>query len=60
MAETVSIPGPQLKELYEDFDRIEEILAMLEELSDKRGLKRIERSLEVYKHKECVTLLSSD
>jgi hypothetical protein len=60
MAETVSIPRPLLKELYEHFDRIEEILATLEELSDKKGLKRIKRSLEEYKNKECVTLSSSD
>ena len=59
MAETVSIPRPLLKELYEHFDRIEEI-ATLEELSDKKGLKRIERSLEEYKNKECVTLSSSE
>ena len=60
MAETVSIPRPLLKELYEHFDKIEEILATFEELSDKKGLKRIERSLEEYKNKECVTLLSSE
>ena len=65
MAETVSIPRPLLKELYEKelyehFDRIEEILATLEELSDKKGLKRIERSLEEYKNKECVTLSGSE
>jgi hypothetical protein len=28
MAQTVSIPRPLLKELYEHFDRIEEILAL--------------------------------
>lgn len=56
MTETVSIPRPLLKELYEHFDRIEEILATLEELSDKKGLKRIEKSLEEYKKNECVTV----
>ena len=56
MTETVSIPRPLLKELYEHFDRIEEILATLEELSDKKGLKRIEKSFEEYKKNECVTV----
>jgi len=60
MAETISISRPLLKELYEHFARIEEILATIEELSDKRGLKRIKRSLEEYKNKECVTLSSSE
>lgn len=60
MAEVVSIPRPLLKELYEHFDRIEEILATLEELSDKKGLKRIERSLQEYKRKECTTASSPE
>lgn len=54
MTETVSIPLPLLKALYEHFDRIEEILATLEELSDKEGLERIEKALEEYKKKEYV------
>ena len=41
-----------LKELYGHFAKIEEILATLEELSDKKGLKRIEKSLEEYKKRE--------
>jgi hypothetical protein len=49
-----------LKELYEHFDRIEEILATLEELSDKKGQKRIKKSLEEYKKKECVTVSSPE
>ena len=56
MAETVSIPLPLLKELYAHFDRIEEILATLEELSNKEGLKRIEKSLKEYKRKEYITV----
>jgi hypothetical protein len=36
MTQAVTIPRPLLKELYEHFDRIEEILATLEELSDKK------------------------
>jgi hypothetical protein len=49
-----------LRELYEHFDRIEEILATLEELSDKEGLKRTERGLREYKRKECVTVSSPE
>lgn len=60
MTETVSIPLPLLKELYEHFDRIEEILATLEELSDKEGLKRTEKSLEEYKKKEYITVSSPE
>ena len=54
--EEISVPRPLLKELYEHFDRIEEIMATLEELSDKKGLKRIEKSLEEYRKKECDTV----
>lgn len=56
MNEAISVPRPLLKELCEHFERIEEILATLEELSDKKGLKRIEKSLEEYKKKECETV----
>ena len=60
MTETVSVPLPLLKELYEHFDRIEEILATLEELSDKQGLERIEKGLEEYKKKDYVTVASPE
>jgi hypothetical protein len=60
MTETVQIPLPLLKELYEHFDRIEEILATLEELSDKEGLKRIKKSLEEYKKKDYIVVSSPD
>jgi len=60
LTETVSIPRPLLKELYEYFARIEEILATLEELSNKEGLERIEKSLEDYKKKEYVTAKSPE
>ena len=56
LTEAISVPLPLLKELYEHFDRIEEILATLEELSDKKGLERIEKSLEEYKKKEYTTV----
>ncbi len=60
MTETVQIPLPLLKELYEHFDRIEEILATLEELSDNKGLKRIAKAREEYKKGEYITIPSSD
>jgi hypothetical protein len=59
MTKTVSIPLPLLKEL-EHFDRIEEILATLEELSDKEGLERVKKSLKEYKKREYITVSSPD
>jgi len=60
LTEVVSIPRPLLKELYEHFDRIEEILATLEELSDREGLERIEKSLEEYEKKEYISVRSPE
>jgi len=51
LTEAVSIPRPLLKELYEHFAKIEEILATLEELANKEGLERIEKNLQEYKKK---------
>jgi len=55
LSEAVTIPRPLLKELYEHFSKIEEILATLEEFMDKEGLERIRKSLEEYKKREYVT-----
>ena len=60
MTKTVSVPTPLLEELYHHFNKIEEILATLEELADKKGQKRIEKSLEEFKKKEYVTVTSPD
>jgi len=60
LTEVVSIPRPLLKELYEHFDKIEEIIATLEELSNEEGLDRIEKSLEEYKKKEYITVKTPD
>ena len=60
LTETVSIPLPLLKDLYEHFDRIEEILATLEELSDKKGLKRIAEARAQYKKGEYTTVSSPE
>jgi hypothetical protein len=59
LSEAVSVPRPLLKELYGHFAKIEEILATLEELSDKEGLERIKKSLEEYKKKEYLAASSS-
>ncbi len=60
LTHTVSIPLPLLKDLYEHFDRMEEILATLEELSDKKGLKRIATARAQYKKGEYTTVSSSE
>ena len=49
-----------MKELYEHFARIEEILATLEELSNKERLERIKKSLGEYKKKEYITVKSPE
>jgi len=43
LTEAVTVPKPLLKELYEHFSKIEEILATLEELMDEEGLKRMKK-----------------
>jgi hypothetical protein len=60
LTQTVSISLPLLKDLYEHFDRIEEILATLEELSDKKGLKRIANAHAQYKKGEYTTVSSPE
>jgi len=60
VTESVSVPRPLLKELYEHFAKIEEILATLEELMNKEGLKRIRRSLKEYQKGEYVTAKSPE
>jgi len=60
LTEVISVPRPLLKELYEHFAKIEEILATLEELMNKEGLKRIEKSLKDHKKKDYVTVKSPE
>jgi len=52
LSEGVSVPGPPLEELHPHLVRLEEILAALEEQSDKEGLERKEKRLEEYKKKK--------
>ena len=49
MAKTVTIPEELLKDLYVGLARVEEVLATLEELMDKEGLKRIRKAEEEYR-----------
>lgn len=60
LTETIAVPRHLLEELYEHFDRIEEILATLEELSNKKGLKRIDKAKQEYVKKECIVVNSPD
>jgi len=60
LSEAISIPLPLLKELYKHLAKIEEILATLEELMNKEGLERVEKSLEEYKKKDYVTAKSPE
>jgi hypothetical protein len=58
LTRAVSVPRPLLEELCEHFDKIEEILATMGELSDKKGLERIKKSLKEYKKREYITVNS--
>lgn len=55
MSETITVPKKLLEELREHLDRIDEILATLEELMDKEGLERIRKATDEYKRGEYVT-----
>ena len=58
LTQTVSVPLPLLKRLCKHFAKIEEILATLEELRDKNGLRRIEKGLKEYRKEQSVTAKS--
>ena len=60
MTQAVPVPRLLLKELYEHFAKIEEILATLEELANEEGLERIKKSLEEYKKKEYISVKSPE
>jgi hypothetical protein len=52
------IPEELLRDLYVGLARVEEVLATLEELMDKEGLKRIRKAEEEYK-KENIKLFGT-
>jgi hypothetical protein len=60
LTEAISVPRLLPKELHEHFDKIEEILATVEELSDKEGLERTKKSLRDHKKREYVTVDSPE
>ena len=60
MTEYVSIPLDLLLELREGLAKIEEILATVEELSDKEGLADVKEAEAEYRRGEFVTAKSGD
>jgi hypothetical protein len=52
MAESLSVPRSVLKELQDHARQIEEIIATLEELADREGIRRIRSSLKEYEKGE--------
>lgn len=59
MAESVAVPKELLKNLYMGLAKVEEVLATLEELMDKEGLKRIHEAEEEYQKGDYVIVESS-
>jgi hypothetical protein len=55
----VTIPKDLLTELYIGLAKVEEALATLEELMDKKGLERIRKAKEEYREGKYVTVQSS-
>ena len=55
MASSVSLPRDLLRELREHIDKVEEILATLEEMFDSEGMARIKRATEEYRRGEVVS-----
>ena len=50
--ESVTIPKELLKDLYTGLAKVEEVLATLEELMDKKGLERIRKAEDEYEKGE--------
>jgi hypothetical protein len=50
------VPRSVLRELQEHARQIEEIIATLEELADKKGIRRIKSSLKQYEQGEYVVV----
>ena len=58
MAESVAVPKELLKNLYMGLAKVEEVLATLEELTDKEGLERIREAEEEYRRGDYVIVES--
>lgn len=52
----MSVPRSVLRELQDHARQIEEIIATLEELADKEGIRRIKSSLKQYEQGEYVVV----
>ena len=52
----MSVPRSVLRELQQHARQIEEIIATLEELADKEGIRRIKSSLKQYEQGEYVVV----
>ena len=60
MTEYITIPKGLLKELQEGLVRVEEVLATLEELTNREGLERVKIAQEEYKKGEYITVQNTD
>lgn len=58
--ESLTLPRSVLKELQEHARRIEEIIATLEELSDREGLRRIRAGLNEYEQRRYVVVKDAE
>jgi hypothetical protein len=54
LTESLSVPRSVLRELQEHARQIQEIIATLEELADKEGVRRIKIGLKQYEQGEYV------
>jgi len=59
LADFITIPKGLLKDLYMGLAKVEEALATLEELMDRKGLERIRKAEEEHEKGEYVTVQSS-
>jgi len=60
LTEHITIPKGLLKELHEGLVKVEEVLATLEELTNREGLNRIKRAEEEYKKGEYITIKNAE
>jgi hypothetical protein len=60
LTEYITIPKGLLKELQEGLVRVEEVLATLEELTNREGLERVKIAQEEYKKGEYITVQNTD
>jgi len=60
LTEYITIPKGLLKELQEGLVRVEEVLATLEELTNREGLERVKIAEEEYKKGEYIAVQNTD